>query len=222
MTIVLAAGQPDDRRPAACGDRRRRLDRVLLVEVAVLEHPGELDDALQLQLAPAAADAGPLEGVGEPAGFVAQALARRVERRDPLHAAARPSSTRRRSESLISRSTCSSVFAIGASRSSIAFLRASMSAVGFRARFAQTRFGEREKRLVVGLQRVGAQRLERFAQLRSASPYAFSRSAWTARSCSSSVEAGRARGATPASQPAAPIARPSISVMTDRNIYGHL
>ena len=33
------------------------LNRPLLVEVAVLEHAGELDDALQLQLAPAAADA---------------------------------------------------------------------------------------------------------------------------------------------------------------------
>ena len=50
---------------------------VLLLEVAVLDHAGELDDALQLQLAPAAADAGPLQRVDQAAGFVAEAPARR-------------------------------------------------------------------------------------------------------------------------------------------------
>ena len=106
---LLAAGQPHDRRPAGSGHRRRRLNRALLGEIAVLDHPGELDDALQLQLAPAAADAGPLEGVGQPARFVAQALAGGVERRRSAACSWAPFSTRRRSESLISRSTCSSV-----------------------------------------------------------------------------------------------------------------
>jgi len=39
----------------------------------------------------------------------------------------------------------------------------------FGARFAEPRFGEIEKRLVVGLQRVGAERLKRIAQRVSAS-----------------------------------------------------
>jgi hypothetical protein len=43
---------------------------VLLLEVAAIEHAGELDDALQLELAPAAADAGPLEGVDQARGLV--------------------------------------------------------------------------------------------------------------------------------------------------------
>ena len=59
-------------------------ERLLLVEIAVLDHAGELDDALQLQLAPAAADAGPLERVDQPARFGLQILADRVERRDAL------------------------------------------------------------------------------------------------------------------------------------------
>ena len=76
-----------------------------------------------------------------------------------------PLSTRRRSESLISRSTCSSVFAIGASRSSIAFLRASMSPAASVRASRMRRFGQREERFVVGFQRVGAERLKRVAQL---------------------------------------------------------
>ena len=60
-------------------------DRLLLFEVAVLDHAGELDDAFELKLAPAAADAGPLERIDQPRRLGAQALARRVERRDALH-----------------------------------------------------------------------------------------------------------------------------------------
>ena len=100
---LLAAGQPHDHvgpDPAVVV----ALNRVLLDEIAVLDHAGELDDALQLQLAPAAADAGPLERVGEPARLVPQALAGGVERRDRCISCA-PLSTRRRSASLISRST---------------------------------------------------------------------------------------------------------------------
>ena len=47
--------------------------------------PGELDDALQLELAPAAADAGTLERVGQAPRLVAQTLPGGVERGDLLH-----------------------------------------------------------------------------------------------------------------------------------------
>ena len=80
----MPPGQPDDDvGPHAAA--RRAVNRVLLREVAVLDHAGELDDALQLELAPAAADAGPLERVGEAPRFVAQVLPGGVERRDLLH-----------------------------------------------------------------------------------------------------------------------------------------
>ena len=80
---VLAAGQPDDHvgpHPAVVV----RGHGELLFEVAVLDHARQLDDALELQFAPAAAHAGPLERVDELAGLRAQVLAGRVERRDPL------------------------------------------------------------------------------------------------------------------------------------------
>ena len=57
---VLAAGQADDHIGTHAAIRVDCRDRVLLLEVAVLDHAGELDDAFQLQLAPAAADARPL------------------------------------------------------------------------------------------------------------------------------------------------------------------
>src|SRR5205823_12029799 len=49
-----------------------------------LHHARKLDDALQLKLAPAAANAWTLERVGEPTRLVAQILAYRIERRDFL------------------------------------------------------------------------------------------------------------------------------------------
>ena len=65
--------------PAVFGD-----DGLLLGEVAVFEHARQLDDALQLELAPAAADARPLEGVDQPLRLAAQVLPHRIERRDLL------------------------------------------------------------------------------------------------------------------------------------------
>jgi hypothetical protein len=56
----------------------------LLDEVAVRDHPGQLDDALQLQFAPAAANPRTLECVRQSARLVAQRLAVGLERRDPL------------------------------------------------------------------------------------------------------------------------------------------
>ena len=80
---VLAAGQADD----DVGPHAAivvAVDRLLLLEIAVLDHAGELDDALQLQLAPAAADARPLERVDQAPRLGLQILAGRVERRDAL------------------------------------------------------------------------------------------------------------------------------------------
>ena len=78
----VAAGQADDEirpQPPGVGQRRR-----LLLEVAVLEHAGQLDDAAKLDLAPATAHPGRAEGADERLRLVLQLLLRladRVERR---------------------------------------------------------------------------------------------------------------------------------------------
>ena len=75
---VLAARQADDqvgREPAAVGG-----DRLLDVEVAVLQHPRRFDDAPQLELAPLAAHVGRAERLDQPAGLDLQRLLRGVER----------------------------------------------------------------------------------------------------------------------------------------------
>ena len=64
----------DEIRPDAPVVRR---DMVLRLEVAVLEHPGHLDDAAELDLAPAAADVRPVaKRAHEVAGLAAQLLLR--------------------------------------------------------------------------------------------------------------------------------------------------
>ena len=163
MTTCL----PPGRLMMTSGRIRRSLPsmRLLLLEVAVLEHAGELDDALQLQLAPAAAHAGPLERIHQPAGLGLQFLAGGVERGDALdqrgtvlHAAAlgfpdfavdvierRPHRRQQVLDRLLARVD------VGG---------------GLIPRVAQPRLGEVEKGLVVGLQRLGAERLERFAEPR--------------------------------------------------------
>ena len=166
MTTCLPPGQPDDDVGAhAAIGIVRAVDRLLLFEIAVLEHAGELDDALQLELAPPAADAGPLERIHEPPGLASQVLAGRIERRDPLQqlrAGLEPPALglldlaidliqrfRDRREQVLHR------------------LFAGVDIGGrLRAGFAQTGFGEIEKRLVVGLQGLGRQRLEGFTQRR--------------------------------------------------------
>ncbi len=159
---VLAAGQRDDDvgpQPAIVVSR----DGALLLEVAAIDHAGELDDALQLELAPAAADAGPLERVDQTRGLRAQVLARRVERAqtlDELRAALRAAALgvldlavhlierfRHRREQLFD-----------------GLLARVDVGGGFGARLLQPRFGEMQERLVVGLERLGAERLKRFAQ----------------------------------------------------------
>ena len=162
---VLAAGQPDDdvgpHAALGVGGRNRRL----LLEIAALEHPGQLDHALQLQFAPASADARPLERVDQAAGLAAQFLAGRVERGDTLderRARLGPAPfgfpdlaihlierSRKRREQALDR-----------------LLARVEVGGGFGARFAQPRFRQIEKRPVVGLERLGRQRLERLAQLR--------------------------------------------------------
>ena len=159
---MLAAGERDDDvgpQPAIVVAR----DGALLLEVAVIEHAGELDDALQLELAPAAADAGPLERVDQTRGLRAKVLPGRVERAqtlDELRAALRAAALgvldlavhlvqrlRHRREQLFDR------------------LLARVDVGGrFGPRLLQPRLGEMQERLVVGLERLGAERLERFAQ----------------------------------------------------------
>ena len=199
---LLAARQPDDDVRPNPGLVVAALNRALLVEVAVLDHPGELDDALQLELAPAAADAGPLERVGEAPRLVAQALAGGVERDDPLH-------------QLRARFDAAALGVLDLAVHLLERLRHRRQQIldrllarvdvagGLRARFAQTRFGQREERFVVGLERVGAERLERVAQLRlglARTPSAARRG----RRDLFRARAGdaRARDATPASPPA--------------------
>ena len=141
--------------------------RVLLLEVAVLHHPGELDDALQLELAPAAADSGPLQRVGQAPRFVAEALPGGIQRHDSLeqlgprfdapalgvldlaiHLLERPGHRR---EQIFDRLLA------------LVDIRGRLG-----ARFAQARFSEREERFVVGSERVGAEGLKGFAQPRFA------------------------------------------------------
>ena len=104
------------------------VERLLLDEVAVLDHAGQFDDPLQLKFAPSAPDAGPLQRIHQPPRFGLKLAAVGVERRDALQqrgAFLVPAPFR----ALTSVSTRSRVFAMGASRSSMAFLRASMSAL---------------------------------------------------------------------------------------------
>ena len=109
---------------------------------------------------------------------------------------------RRRSESLISRSTWSSVFAIGASSSSIAFLRASMSAVASVRDCAQPRFGEMQKRLdcwclsASALSAWNDSRSAAFGVLIRLQPLGMD----GAIACRARIEDGRARDARPASR----------------------
>ena len=73
MTTCLSPGKVDDDvgpEHVAVGVRRR----LLLVEVAVLDHPRHLDDAPQLDLAPAAADVRRAQRGHEVPGLRAQLL----------------------------------------------------------------------------------------------------------------------------------------------------
>ena len=73
----MAAGQLDGEvgaQPARVGERRR-----LLVEVAVLEHPGELDHALQLHFAPASAHARRAQRADQVLGLEPQLLLRQPD-----------------------------------------------------------------------------------------------------------------------------------------------
>ena len=82
--------RPPDSRTTRSGraiDRpaeRSRRHAHLGVEVAVLGHPGQLDDALQLDLAPAAADLRAAQRPGQRPGLVRQLRRRPVQRRDLL------------------------------------------------------------------------------------------------------------------------------------------
>ena len=74
---VLAARDPDDqvRAQGSVVGRRRRLGHV----VAVLDHPGVLDDVAQLRLAPAATNVRRAQGVGQAAGALGERRHLRLE-----------------------------------------------------------------------------------------------------------------------------------------------
>ena len=67
-------------RPSTAGSARGNLG----VEIAVLDHAGQLDDALQVHLAPAAADLRRAQGAGERAGLPAEFRRDPVQRGDLL------------------------------------------------------------------------------------------------------------------------------------------
>jgi len=140
---------------------------VLLLEIAVLHHPGELDDAFQLELAPAAADSGALQRVGQAARFVAEALPGGIQRHDAL-------------EQLGPRFDAA---ALGVPDFTVHLLERPghrrqqifdrlLALVDIRgclgARFAQARLSEGEECFVVGSECVGAEGLKGFAQPRFA------------------------------------------------------
>ncbi len=159
---VLAAGERDDDvgpQPAIVVCR----DRALLFEVAAIEHAGELDDALQLELAPAAADTGPLERVDQARGLRAEVLPRRVQRAQPLDELravfrAAPLGVLDLAVHLVQR--------LRHRRQQLfdGLLARVDVRGGFGPRLLQARFGEMQERLIVGAQRLGAERLERFAK----------------------------------------------------------
>ena len=162
---MLAARQTHDDVGSHAAFGVGRCDGRLLLEIAVLEHPGQLDDAFQLQLAPAAAHAGPLERVHQPAGLAPQFLAGRIERGDPLD------ERRARLRAAALRFPNLAIHLLERFRDRREQLLDRLLARveigrGFRARLAQPRFGQIEKRPVVGFQRFGGERLERLAQLR--------------------------------------------------------
>ena len=161
---AFAAGESDDDvgTHAAIGIVGA-VDRLLMLEVTVLQHAGELDDAFQLQLAPAAADARPLEGIHQPPGLASQVLAGRIERCDPLQQLrtgleAPPLRLLDLAIDLVQRlrDRCEEV---------LHRLFAGVD-VGrrLRAGLAQSGFSQIEKRPIIGFQRLGGQGLEGFTQ----------------------------------------------------------
>src|SRR5205085_6544935 len=63
------------------------VERTLFLEIAMFEHAGEFDHPLQLDLAPAAANAGTFERVDQTPRFALEFLANRIERGDALEQA---------------------------------------------------------------------------------------------------------------------------------------
>ena len=130
------------------------VERLLLVEIAVLDHPGELDDAFELQLAPPAADAGALEGVDQPRAF------RRAGRWPVVSSDAIPlHELRARLDAAALRVLDFAIHLLerlAHRREQIldGFLAGVDVGRRLGARLAQARFGERQKRLVVRLQRI--------------------------------------------------------------------
>ena len=79
---VLAAGELDN--DIGTDPSVVPSDGLLLGEVTVLHHPGELDHPLQLQLAPAATNARTLQRIHQPRGLRVEVLSHQIERRDFL------------------------------------------------------------------------------------------------------------------------------------------
>ncbi len=159
----FSAGQADDDVGAHPAVVVR--DRLLLFEVAVLDHPRELDDAFQLELAPPASNAWALEGVHEPGGFGPEVLPDGIERRDARD------EIRARGDTAMLGFLDLGVHAVERlleRREQIfdgPFARVDVRR-GFRPRFAQPRLGEVKKRLVVRVQSLRAEGLERGAKIR--------------------------------------------------------
>ena len=131
----------------------------------MLDHPRELDHALQLELAPAAANAWPLEGVGEASCLVPQALAGGVQRDDSLHELRAGLGAAALGVLDLPVHLLERLCHRGQQVLDGLLARIDVAG-GLRARVAQARFGQGEERLVVGFEGVGAQRLKRVAQLR--------------------------------------------------------
>ena len=160
---VLAAGKLHDDVGADAAVLRR--NRLLLAEVAVLHHAGELDHTLQLQLAPPAADARPFERIDETRGLQLQVLPQQIERRNSLDKGRAGLDA----PALGFLDVAVDVLErFGHRREQVLdglFSRIDVGA-GFDACFAKPGFCEDKKRLIVGFQRLGAERLERLAQPR--------------------------------------------------------
>ena len=159
---VLPAGQADDdvgaQSPLVIAN-----ERVLLFEIAMLHHPGELDDAFELQLAPSAADPRPLEGIDQPRRLAAQRLSHAVERGDFVKQLGAGLQTM----ALGVFDLALDLFECGLHRRE-QILDCALALVdvrrGLGARLAQPRFGQVEERFVVRPKSLGAERLKSVAQ----------------------------------------------------------
>ena len=147
-------------RPGRGGDASSRRHVGLRLEVAVLEHPRHLDDAPELDLAPAAADVGPVAQRADEVSRLAAELVLSLRELAHLDAQLGVRAGARDLELRSFPSTFCSDSAIGVTRCSTACLRCSSSGRPL-LQLLELRLGELQEGLVVRRECVCCERLQR-------------------------------------------------------------